>query len=333
MLRHQLGDDQFWKAMNLYTTSHAYENVVTDDLRAAFEQSTGKDLKRFFQQWVYGAGFPVYRVSSLYDQASRRIVVSAKEVQPRDSLTGYFDVDVDVEARTDSGIVRFVVPMRNGVGEAGINVKAAPRSIRWDKGNWILDITDFPRSTRMLVYQLANDDDALGRIEALESLGDRPADQRALTALIAAGRNDKFWAVRARAVAAVGVWASDESRLALAPMRDVKVALLAATRDHDARVREEAVTALGHIATGATVPLDVTSRLREIARSDMSLTVRGAALAGDIRLEKDAAIPLAQQLMAPEVWQSAIRTPALEVLATLDTPEARSLVQKYAPAQ
>jgi aminopeptidase N len=333
MLRHQLGDDQFWKAMNHYTTAHAYENVVTDDLRVAFEESTGKDLKRFFQQWVYGAGFPVYQVSSLYDRAAKRLVVSAREVQPRDSLTGFFDVDVDVEARTDSGVVRFVVPMRNGSGEAGINLKTAPRSVRWDKGNWILDITDFPRSTRMLVYQLVNDDDVLGRIEAVESLADRPADQRALTALIAAGRNDKFWAVRARAVDAVGVWASDESRIALSPMRSVKAALVAATRDHDARVRQEAVIALGQIATGGSVPLDVTSRLREIARSDSSLIVRGAALGSDIRLEKDAAIPLAQQLMAPEVWQNVIRTPALEALATLDSPAARSLVQKYAPSQ
>jgi HEAT repeat protein len=185
----------------------------------------------------------------------------------------------------------------------------------------------------MLVYQLVNDDDVLGRIEAVQSLGDRPADQRALTALIAAGRNDKFWAVRARAVAAVGVWASDETRVAVPAMRSVKAALLAATRDHDARVRQEAATALGHIATGGTVPLDVTSRLREIARSDTSLTVRGVALAADIRLERDAAIPLAQQLMAPEVWNNVIRKPALEVLATLDSPEARSLVQKYTPAQ
>jgi HEAT repeat protein len=116
-------------------------------------------------------------------------------------------------------------------------------------------------------------------------------------------------------------------------MRSVKAALLAATRDHDARVRQEAATALGHIATGGTVPLDVTSRLREIARGDASLIVRGVALAADIRLEKDAAIPLAQQLMAPDVWNNVIRTPALEVLAALDSPEARSLVQKYAPAQ
>src|SRR3954467_2902467 len=230
MLRHQLGDALFWKAMNHYTTSHAYGNVVTDDLRKAFEETTGRDYKTFFDQWVYGAGFPVFQVSSRYDKAAKRLVVSAREVQPRDSMTGYFDVDADVEARTDSGVVRFVVPVRNGTGETAANLKAPPRSIRWDKGNWILDITDFPRSTAMLMYQLVNDDDVLGRIEAVDVLADRPADQNALNALILATRNDRFWAVRSRAVDAIGAWGSDSSRAGIAPLRRVVAALVAATR-------------------------------------------------------------------------------------------------------
>src|SRR5438552_211941 len=190
MLRHQLGDALFWRAMNHYTTAHAYGTVVTDDLRKAFQETTGKDYKAFFDQWVYGAGFPVFQVSSLYDRAASRVVISAREIQPRDSMTGFFDVDVDVEARTDSGVVRFVVPVRNGTGEAGANLKAPPRSIRWDKGNWILDITDFPRSTSMMRYQLVHDEDALGRIEAVDFRGQRPTDQSALTALIGATSND-----------------------------------------------------------------------------------------------------------------------------------------------
>src|SRR5947209_5412229 len=117
MLRHQLGDSVFWRGINRYATSHAYDNVVSDDLRRAFEEATGTDLKAFFGQWVYGAGFPVFQVSSNYDRAARRLIIDAREIQARDSLTGFFDVDVDVEARTDSGVVRFVVPVRNGVGE------------------------------------------------------------------------------------------------------------------------------------------------------------------------------------------------------------------------
>jgi len=332
MLRHQLGDAAFWKAMNHYTTAHAYGNVVTDDLRKAFEESTGKDYKKFFDQWVYGAGFPVFQVSSLYDRAARRLVISAREVQARDSLTGFFDVDVDVEARTDSGVVRFVVPVRNGTGEAGANLKAPPRSIRWDKGNWILDLTDFPRSTRMLQYQLVNDDDVLGRIEAADVLARRPADQMALNALILATRNDRFWAVRSRAVDAIGAWGSDSSRAAASPMRTVTNALVTATRDPDARVRQSAATGLGRLPLAGPAARDVVIRLRELARTDPNLIVRGVALAADIRLEKNAAIPLAKQLMATDVWQSVIRGPAVNALKDVGTPEALQLVQQYAPA-
>jgi aminopeptidase N len=334
MLRHQLGDDLFWKAMNHYTTANAYGNVVTGDLRKAFEETTGKNYKTFFDQWVYGAGFPVFQVSSLYDRAARRLVISAKEVQPRDSLTGYFDVDVDVEARTDSGVVRFVVPVRNGTGEAGANLKAPPRSMRWDKGNWILDITDFPRSTSMLRYQMVYDDDVLGRIEAVDVLSRRPADPAALKALMGSTLNDKFWAVRARAVDAIGNWGSDPSKAALPAMHSVAGALVSATRDPDARVRQQAATGLGRLTLSGTTARDVKIRVREIARRDPSFIVRGAALASDIRLEKNAALPLAKQMMAEVLWQDVIRTPAINALKAVGTPEALELAQQYAsPAQ
>lgn len=331
MLRHQLGDDLFWKAMNRYTTAHAYGNVVTDDLRKAFEQTTGRDYKTFFDQWVYGAGFPVFQVSSLYDAASGRLMITTREVQPRDSLTGFFDVDVDVEARTDSGNVRFVVPVRNGTGEAAANLKAAPRSIRWDKGNWILDLTDFPRSTAMLMYQLVHDDDVLGRIEAVDELARRPADRNALDALIRSSRNDRFWAVRQRATAAISGWGSDTARAGIPAMQSVSNALVAATRDPDARVRQEAAAGLGRLPLTGTTARDVAIRLRQIARSDPNYIVRGAALGSDIRIEQNAALQFASQLMEQELWEDVIRTPAIAALKAIGTPEAQALAQKYTP--
>jgi aminopeptidase N len=332
MLRHKLGDAAFWKAMNHYTTANAYRNVITADFQKAFEESTGQDFKPFFDQWVYGAGFPVFHVSSRYDRVSKRLVINAIEVQARDGLTGFFDVDSDVEVRTDSGVVRFVVPVRNGTGEASTDLKAPPRSIRWDKGDWILDITDFPRSTAMMQYQLVHDDDVLGRVEAVDVLAQRPADRLALDALVRSTRNDRFWAVRARAVDAIGAWASDSSRATIAPMKAVREALIRATFDPDARVRGEAASALGRLPISGLAAQDVVVRLRNVARLDPSLIVRGAALASDILLERDAALPLARQLIAPETWRSVIRKPAIAALQAIDTPEARKLVQQYAPA-
>jgi HEAT repeat protein len=184
----------------------------------------------------------------------------------------------------------------------------------------------------MMQHQLVNDDDVLGRIEAVYVLAQRPADRLALDALVRSTRNDRFWAVRARAVDAVGVWASDSSRARAGPMRSVKEALVRATFDPDARVREAAATALGRLPISGSAALDVVVRLRNVARNDRSLIVRGAALASDILLEKDAAIPLAKQLMAPEAWRNVIRVRALNALKAVDTPETRQLVQQYTPA-
>jgi HEAT repeat protein len=115
-------------------------------------------------------------------------------------------------------------------------------------------------------------------------------------------------------------------------MRAVTNALVTATRDPDARVREEAVIALGRLPLAGTAARDVIIRLREVARNDQSLIVRGAALGADIRLEKNAAIPLATQLMKADLWQNVIRTPAINALKAVGTPEALKLVQEYAPA-
>jgi HEAT repeat protein len=114
-------------------------------------------------------------------------------------------------------------------------------------------------------------------------------------------------------------------------MKSVKDALLRATFDPDARVREAAAKALGLLPLSGPAVLDVVIRLRTLARNDRSLIVRGAALASDIRLEKDAAIPLAKQLMAPVVWQNVIRAQALSALKEIDTSEARQVIQQYAP--
>ena len=326
MLRHQLGDDLFWKSMKRYTLDHEYGNVVTADLEKAFEQTTGKSFKTFFDQWVYGSGMPVFRVSAAYDKAGS-VTISATEVQPRDSLTGFFDVDADVEIVTDGGTVRGVVPVRNGAGKATFAVKTPPRSIRWDKGGWILGLTDFPRSTNMLAYQLKNDDDVVGRIEAIDLLGKRTDNEIAIGAVLDASHADPFWAVRQRAAGALGAWAVQPgSKQRTAEYNAVHLALLGASRDGDARVREEAADAL------AAFPGDLsTTRLRDLALNDSNPFVRGHALASYVSLMREAALPLVREILPQDVWRNAIRNPVLPLLTAIGTPEALALVKQYAP--
>jgi aminopeptidase N len=314
MIRHQLGDSLFWRGMNRYATQHALGNVVSDDLRSAFEQVSGKNFKSFFDRWVYGAGFPVFQVSYAYDTAAHSVTLDAHEIQRRDSLTGFFDPDVDIEILTDAGPVRGVVAIRDGVGHASFAVPSAPRSIRWDKGNWLLDLTDFPRPTVMLAYQLAHDDDVVGRVEAIELLAKRTDEAVARRALIAA-THDSAHAVRARAVDALRTQAGDPT---------VAAAIIATTRDADARVRQSALRTLVAVHSDAA-----SARAREAATSDPSLINRGTALQTLAALDPAAALEVAKAALASDSWLDLSRVHALAALGSIDSPESRPILMRY----
>jgi len=64
MLRFQLGEELFWRAINHYITKHQFSSVETNDLKVAIEEATGQNLYWFFDQWMYRAGYPQFAVSS-----------------------------------------------------------------------------------------------------------------------------------------------------------------------------------------------------------------------------------------------------------------------------
>jgi hypothetical protein len=58
MLRRLVGDDPFFWGVRRFYSEWRFRKAGTDDFRAAMEATTGKDLKAFFEAWIYGAGIP-----------------------------------------------------------------------------------------------------------------------------------------------------------------------------------------------------------------------------------------------------------------------------------
>jgi aminopeptidase N len=52
-LRREVGDDDFWRALRDFTRANAGGTVTSRDFQRAFERSTGKDLGKLFDAWVY----------------------------------------------------------------------------------------------------------------------------------------------------------------------------------------------------------------------------------------------------------------------------------------
>ncbi len=58
MLRNELGDKVFWQAIRKYYAEYRDSIASTADFQRVVEEVSGKDLKLFFEQWLYGIGQP-----------------------------------------------------------------------------------------------------------------------------------------------------------------------------------------------------------------------------------------------------------------------------------
>jgi aminopeptidase N len=51
-LREELGDDIFFKALQLYYRRHRYGIATTENVQQAFEDASGRDLDNLFRAWA-----------------------------------------------------------------------------------------------------------------------------------------------------------------------------------------------------------------------------------------------------------------------------------------
>lgn len=79
MLRSYLGDKAFFSGLESYLKSNAYSSVELADLRLAFENTTGQDLKWFFDQWYLQKGHPVLEIGYAVKENSAEIFVRQKQ--------------------------------------------------------------------------------------------------------------------------------------------------------------------------------------------------------------------------------------------------------------
>ncbi len=81
MLRNYVGNDAFYKSLNLFLMTYKFKAVEAQELRLSFEEVTGQDLNWFWNQWFYSGGHPKLDISYGYDQAGRNVKVFIRQTQ------------------------------------------------------------------------------------------------------------------------------------------------------------------------------------------------------------------------------------------------------------
>ena len=84
MIRYNLGDELWWKAIRHYARTHAGGDVLTHDFQRAIEEATGRNLDWFFEQWVWRGGHPEFKASYSWDAEHRAATVRLTQTQQPD---------------------------------------------------------------------------------------------------------------------------------------------------------------------------------------------------------------------------------------------------------
>ncbi|MCW5908668.1 MAG: T9SS type A sorting domain-containing protein [Chitinophagales bacterium] len=100
MLRFVLGDEKFFSGIRNYLNdvNHAYSFATTTGLRQHLENVSGKNLQGFFNDWIYGKGFPSYTITWNQDFL-RNTEVTVTQTQSNASVS-YFEMPLPVVFRS-----------------------------------------------------------------------------------------------------------------------------------------------------------------------------------------------------------------------------------------
>jgi aminopeptidase N len=98
MLRWEMGDENFFTAMNnyLYDPDHANGYARTEDLIAHCEAVADTSFTEFFNDWVYGEGYPKYSLQFRRGEGTGLLVQVNQE--PSIPGTGFFEMHIQIRA-------------------------------------------------------------------------------------------------------------------------------------------------------------------------------------------------------------------------------------------
>ncbi len=135
VLHYLLGDSLFFKVCKSYQVQFANGNASTNDLRLLVNSLSGKNYDYFFNQWIYGLGYPNYALK--WNQVGNQLYIRIDQSNLQ-SANNLFQLLLPIVIKTANGDTTIYVQQ----GEAKTNYQFSLSnpivSIALDPENWIL---------------------------------------------------------------------------------------------------------------------------------------------------------------------------------------------------
>lgn len=313
-LRCRLGDDEFFASVREYVAAHAGGSVETVDLARAIERLTGRNVDRFFDEYVHRAGHPRLKIEARYEPAKRAVRLAVKQVQDGEPYALTLPVQVRVgDARASHAFAVsqreqvFFVPAAREPAEIVIDARRdllATLEVDKPLGLWRAEVLDAELPAR-------------ARTEAALALEKDPAAATVAALAKVLKAESSFWATRAACAKALGQLRTPAA----------KAALLGALRVRHLKARRAVVAALGSFRDDAQVGEALTALAKQ---GDASGFVEGEAGRALGRVRAKGALETLSMLLERPAFQDAVRCGALDGLSELRDPRGFELARAAA---
>ncbi len=105
MMKWILGEEVFYQALKDFHSRPqlAYSYAGTEDLKNSVLQTSGVDLSGFYQDWIYGQGYPSYQIK--WNQpTAQQLIIKVNQTQSHSSVS-YFELPLPVRIKGTNGEV------------------------------------------------------------------------------------------------------------------------------------------------------------------------------------------------------------------------------------
>ncbi|KAJ3074782.1 hypothetical protein HDU98_010273 [Podochytrium sp. JEL0797] len=294
MLRNILGNDTFWAAIKNYIHAFNGRYVETEDFKRCLEKESGLNLTKFFDQWVYGRGYPKIKAEYAYDADKQICQITLEQTQENKELDipAVFELSLEVDVIDADGrvhptevhfsdatgpkVVAFVA-----MGSAKVDV------VEVDPRGKVLHSLDFNPGEAVLEATAKKGRDVMSRIRAFRQLI-KIGSISSLKKVSSSIHNEMFWGVRAQVYLALS-----ESKLqaavdilanALALEKDPQSlrVLAVASSPQDSRIRQGLLNLLEHpneLLSGRTRRFAFTNLGRQRNPADVEFLLTAAKTA------------------------------------------------------
>ncbi|MDF5727373.1 MAG: M1 family metallopeptidase [Rhizonema sp. PD38] len=334
MIRTELGEELFWKAIQLFVQNNTFKTVETVDLLRSIEQATGRNLLFLFDQYVYRGGHPDFKVAYSWDGDSHlaKVTVTQNGATPgSNSSSDLFDLKIPIgfgyvedKAVSDSQSIIFTVRVHEYEQSFYFPLSEKPNFISFDVGNNYLKTVSLEYPVPELKAQLEFDPDPISRTYAATALA-KKGGLEAVKALSAALKNDPFWGVRAEVA----------KQLVEIKLEQAFDGLVAGLQDENALVRRSVVEALANIKTNgsykAVAELIQKGDPSYYVEAAAARTIGAIAAIAENKVNEENVLKLLSSILSEKAgWNEVLRSGAIAGLAALKTSEAAlNLIAEY----